>query len=171
MSGPFSIAPRAQRAGSVSVRHSRCKGAHTQMLAYCFVHTGVVLGPRGSSELPRSMGGGPHVDATDNTEETRCLTRRIPAPVFVLTPACALRPDKGWAFAVNGPGPWYGLMQLHPHITRSTADATPHRGVHQTLNFVHLQIPVSGASREGGGARGRSKMHASRRFPQSGRET
>ena len=132
---------------------------------------GVVLGPRGSSELPRSMGGGPHVDATDNIEETRCLTRRIPAPVFVLTPACALRPDKGWAFAVNGPGPWYGLMQLHPHITRSTADATPHRGVHQTLNFVHLQIPVSGASREGGGARGRSKMHANRKIPQSGRET
>ena len=111
------------------------------------------------------------MDATDNIEETRCLTRRIPAPVFVLTPACALRPDKGWAFAVNGPGPWYGLMQLHPHITRSTADATPHRGVHQTLNFVHLQIPVSGASREGGGARGRSKMHANRKIPQSGRET
>eukprot|EP00966_Prymnesium_polylepis_P287257 6635032-Prymnesium_polylepis.2 len=27
--------------------------------------------------------------------------------------------------AVNGPGPWYGLMHLHPHTTRSAADATP----------------------------------------------
>ena len=32
-----SIAPRAQLAGSVSVRRSRGKGAHAQMLACCFV--------------------------------------------------------------------------------------------------------------------------------------
>ena len=29
------------------------------------------------------------------------------------------------AYAVIGPGPWYGLMQLHPHITRSRGRDAP----------------------------------------------
>ena len=58
------------------------------------------------------------------------------------------------AYAVIGPGPWYGLMQLHPHITRSRGHDAPIEAYYQTLNFVHLQIPVSGASRAGSGAVG-----------------
>jgi hypothetical protein len=73
-----SIAPRTQLAGWVSVRHSRGKGAHTQMLA-CFVcaHRGRSWPAQSSMRHLRGPGRGTNAEAFDCVRKRR----RIPVPV------------------------------------------------------------------------------------------